>query len=196
MKIGIVVFDGFDELDAIGPYEVFRNAGWATDLVTLEPQERVHGSHGLVIVPHAVLGEGYDLVVVPGGGWNDRGEQGAWAEAQRGDLPAALRALHERGARIASVCTGGMVLAAAGITAGRPSVTHHHAIDELRSSGAEVVDARVVDHDDLVTSGGVTSGIDMALWIVERELGPEAAAAVADEMEHDRRGEVYRPTPT
>lgn len=187
MRIAIVVFEGFDELDALGPYEVFRNAGLDARLVTREPAERVTGSHGVAIEAQGTLDGSDDLVVVPGGGWNDRAERGAWGEARRAELPRALARLHEEGAGLASVCTGGMLLAAAGLLRGRPATTHHAALDELRESGAEVRQERVVDDGEIVTAGGVTSGIDLALWIVERELGREAADRVAAEMEHPRR---------
>jgi putative intracellular protease/amidase len=190
VRIAIVVYDGFDELDALGPYEVFRNAGIEARLVTREPAERVTGSHGLVIEAQGELDGSFDLVVVPGGGWNDRGERGAWGEAQRGELPRELARLHADGTPLASVCTGGMLLAAAGLLRGRPAITHRGAVEELREAGADVVEERVVEDGDLVTSGGVTSGIDLALWIVERELGSEAADRVAHEMEHERRGGV------
>jgi transcriptional regulator GlxA family with amidase domain len=85
-----------------------------------------------------------------------------------------------------------MLLSAAGITRGRPATTHHLAIDALREEGAEVVEDRVVDDGDLVTSGGVTSGIDMALWLVERHFGRELADGIARGIEHERRGGVYR----
>jgi transcriptional regulator GlxA family with amidase domain len=197
MRIAIVIFDGFDEVDAVAPYEVLQNAarGGAdaeVELVTLDQAERVTASHGLVVEPQGVLDGTYDLVLVPGGGWNDRADRGAWAEAQRGELPAALADLHEDGATMAAVCTGGMLLSAAGLTRARPAVTHHSAMDELAAQGAEVVDARVVDDGDLITAGGVTSGIDLALWIVEREWGKELADGIAREMEHDRRGPVRR----
>ena len=196
MRIAVVLFDGFDELDAIGPYEVLRNAALGgadakTELVTREPVDRVTGSHGVTVEPQGVLGGSYDLVVVPGGGWIDRAESGAYAEAQAGDLPAALADLHEDGAVVAAVCTGGMLVSTAGITRGRPAVTHHSALEELASEGAKVVQARVVDDGDLVTSGGVTSGIDMALRLVEREWGKALADGVAREMEHERRGPVW-----
>lgn len=197
MDVAIVVFDGFDELDAIGPYEVFANAERAgADLtVTLRSMEDtglLTASHGLQIQPDGRLAEvDPDLVVVPGGGWNDRDEAGAWAEAERGDLPRALAALHDTGTQVASVCTGAMILARAGLTDGRPAVTHHGAIEDLRDSGADVVDARVVDDGDLVTAGGVTSGIDLALHIVGREFGEDIASAVASQMEYDPRGSVH-----
>jgi transcriptional regulator GlxA family with amidase domain len=198
MKIAIVVYEGFDELDAIGPYEVLRNAGRAeVELMTVAESDLVTGSHGLAVRPQATLADGpFDVIIVPGGGWNDRSDAGAYAEARRGDLPAALRRLHDEGTVVASVCTGAMLVSAAGLLAGRTATTHHGAIDELRDSGVEVIDARVVDDGDLLSCGGVTSGIDMALWLVEREWGAELADEVAAEMEHTRVGTVWRSTRT
>jgi transcriptional regulator GlxA family with amidase domain len=198
MRIAVVVFEGFDELDAIGPLEVLRSAaaGGAdleVALVALDGAEEVTGSHGLRVRPDGRLDpDRTDLLVVPGGGWSDRAPQGAWTEAERGELPAAIAAVHRGGAMVATVCTGAMLATAAGLTRGRPAVTHHSAIEELRAAGAQVVEARVVDDGDLVTAGGVTSGIDMALWLVERHFGADLADAVAAEIEHPRHGEVWR----
>jgi len=199
MRVAVVVFEGFDELDAIGPLEVLRNAAamGATDLsvalVALDGAAEVTGSHGLRVRTDGRLDpDRTDLLVVPGGGWNDRGAHGAWAEAERGDLPAAIAAAAEGGAVVATVCTGAMLAATAGLTRGRPAITHHGAVEDLRASGARVVEARVVDDGDLVTAGGVTSGIDMALWLVERHYGAGLAEAVAAEIEHPRHGEVWQ----
>ena len=197
MEVTIIVFDGFDELDAIGPYEVFANAeregaDLSVDLRSLEDRDRVTASHGLRIEPDGRLDAADpDLVVVPGGGWNDRDDAGAWAEAERGDLPRAVASLHEAGTRVASVCTGAMILARAGLTTDRPAITHHGAVEDLRASGAEVVDARVVDDGDLVTAGGVTSGIDLALHIVSQEFGEDLATSIADQMEYQPRDSVW-----
>ncbi|HEX8120275.1 MAG TPA: DJ-1/PfpI family protein [Solirubrobacteraceae bacterium] len=197
MRIEIVVYDGFDELDAIGPFEVLRNAATVVEdvdvrLVGAEGGGEVTASHGLRIAVDEGLSGDADLVIVPGGGWNDRAAAGARAEAERGDLPRRLAELHAGGARVGSVCTGGMLLAAAGLTAGRPATTHHGALDDLRASGAEVIDARVVDDGDVITSGGVTSGLDMALYLVEREWGEALADGIAREMELTRDRRVWR----
>jgi transcriptional regulator GlxA family with amidase domain len=191
-RIDIVIYQGFDELDALGPFEVLRNAGLDARLVTIDGAPTVTGSHGAVLRPEGVLSEETDLVVVPGGGWNDRAAEGAWAEAQRGELPRRLAELHGAGIPLASVCTGGMLLAEAGVLQGRPATTHHGALEELRERGADVVEERVVDDGDVLSAGGVTSGIDLALWLVERERGRDAADAVAREMEHERRGGVWQ----
>jgi transcriptional regulator GlxA family with amidase domain len=131
-------------------------------------------------------------VIVPGGGWNSRSSQGAWAEAERGEIPARLAELHQAGTNIAAVCTGAMLLASAGLLRGRAATTHHGAIEELRAAGAEIVPARVVDDDTIITAGGVTSGLDLTLWLVERFAGPQTALVVEREMEYERRGVVWR----
>lgn len=195
MRIGIVVFEGFDELDAIGPYEVFRNAGLDAQLVSRDKGGQspvVTGSHGLRVGVQGTLDDSFDAVLVPGGGWNDRADPGAWGEAQRGELPAELARLHGAGRQMLGVCTGGMLLSAAGLLRGRPAITHQGAVEQLREEGAEVIDERVVDDGDIVTAGGVTSGMDLAFWIVERECGRDVADKVAREMEYERTGGVYR----
>lgn len=197
MRVEILVFDGFDDLDGLAPLRVLRGAAIAgapfdVALVTLEPVAEVTTSSGLRVVPDGVLGEKVDILVVPGGGWATRAERGAWAEYNRSAIPHAISRLHGDGAIVATVCTGGMLAQKAGITAGRPATTHHAAIDELRASGAEIVSARVVDDGTLVSSGGVTSGIDLALWLIERFAGPEIAARVETNLEYERRGTVWR----
>jgi transcriptional regulator GlxA family with amidase domain len=183
MTIEILLFDGFDDLDAFGPFEVLTGAGLDTRFVTIEPRETVRSSHEATIVPEGVLGDP-DLVINPGGGWNDRESGGVYLEARRGVITARLRARHEAGRRIASVCTGAMMLAEAGILKGRPAITHHSAIEDLKGFGADVREgARFVDDGDIMTAAGVTSGIDLALHIVRATLGEEAARAEAAEIE-------------
>jgi transcriptional regulator GlxA family with amidase domain len=136
--------------------------------MTIEPAERVRSAHGATIVPEGVLGDP-DLVLVPGGGWNDRSGVGAYAEARRGVITKALADRHANGRRIGSVCTGAMLLAEAGLLTGRPAITHHSAIEDLRGFGADVREGvRVVDDGDIITAAGVTSGIDLALHLIRR----------------------------
>ena len=192
--IEILCFDGFEELDAIGPYEVLQVAasrGLPLDvsLVTLETRDRVTAANGLRVEPDCVLStaDPPDIVLVPGGGWNDRDSAGAWAEAERGAIPDALADCHDAGTTLAAVCTGGMLLARAGLLSGRPAVTHAGALDDLRAAGAEVVDARYVDDGDILTAGGITAGLDLALHLIERLADAETADAVATHMEYERR---------
>jgi transcriptional regulator GlxA family with amidase domain len=191
MRFEIMVFDGVDELDAVGPYEVLaraaREAGWSVRLVVLpgRPLE-VLGHHGLALRAHGVLSSDPDVLVVTGGGWVDRSAAGIRAEVAQGDI---VRAVSERAGQgvLAAVCTGAMALAAAGLLEGRRASTHHGASADLAAAGAVPVEARVVDDGDIVTAGGVTSGLDLGLWLVERFAGADAAARVAAGLEHNRR---------
>jgi transcriptional regulator GlxA family with amidase domain len=190
MDIDIVLFDGFDELDAIAPYEVLRTAealgaDLHAELVGARGAGQVTAAHGTRLLVDRGPDEASGMLLVPGGGWNDRRPAGARAEVASGELPALLARAHAGGAVVASVCTGAMVLAAAGLTEGLPATTHHEAVEDLRATGALIVDARVVDDGDLLTAGGVTSGIDLALWIVEREAGIALARRTADALEHE-----------
>ena len=153
--------------------------------MTIEPRETVRSSHGATIVPEGVVGDP-DLVVIPGGGWNDRETGGVYLEARRGVIPEALRRRHEAGRRIASVCTGAMMLAEAGILKGRPAITHHSAIEDLKGFGVDVQEgARFVDDGDIMTAAGVTSGIDLALHIVAHDArrGRRARRGGGDRVE-------------
>ena len=202
MKAQIIVFDGFDEIDAVAPFEVLRNAAARgadiqVQLASVGGAEEVTAVHGLRMRPDARLLDGGsggrpDLVIVAGGSWLSGAAQGVRAEITSGDIPKALRQLHESGTVLASVCTGAMLIAATGLLAGRPVTTHHHAIEDLRRMGADIVQARVVDDDDIVTAGGITSGLDLALWLVERFVGSQTALQVEADMEYERRGTVWQ----
>jgi transcriptional regulator GlxA family with amidase domain len=198
MEIAILVYDGFDELDAIGPYEVFDNAASAgadctVALRTVDTTETVTASHGLTIQADGPLtAVDPDLLVVPGGGWNDRSTAGAWSVAEAGTVPDLIREIHHSGSSVAGVCTGGMLLARAGILDGRPAVTHSGAREDLEATDARVVDARVVDDGDVLTAGGVTSGLDLAVHLVEREFGEAVAETIKTEMEYEPRGTVWQ----
>ena len=199
MRVHIPIFDGFDELDAVGPYEVFRtaaNVGADCDVSLVAPatQEVVTAAKGLRVIPDGILpapsaADAPDLLVVPGGGWSDD-DGGVRREVESGKLPAAIRSHRESGAEVASVCTGAMLLERAGVLEDRPATTHHTAVADLRAAGVEVRDRRVVDAGAVATAGGITSGIDLALHLVGRAFGGDVAAAVAEELEHDRSDDV------
>lgn len=187
----IVMFNGFDELDVVAPFEILVSAGYQVELVTLEPCHSVTGAHGMTLTPGGVLGPRPDLLVVPGGGWVSKASESAWGEVRRGALPSAIAERHAAGSRIAGVCTGAMLIAAGGILRGRPAVTHRSALDDLRDYGVDVhPEARVVDDGDVLTSGGVTSGIDLALHLIEVDRGRDAALSQAARIEHEIRGPV------
>jgi transcriptional regulator GlxA family with amidase domain len=186
MNAEILIFDGFDELDVFGPFEVLAESFDAT-LVTLDGERDVRGDHGAVVRADGALSERPDLMLVPGGGWLSRSPEGVRAQAERGEVPAAIAARHAAGTTIASVCTGAMLLARSGILDGRRATTNPQALDDLRAHKAiEVVDARVVDDGDILTAGAPACGIDLALHLVERFGGPGRAEAAARDLQYER----------
>jgi transcriptional regulator GlxA family with amidase domain len=190
MRIEIVLFDGFDEIDVFGPFEVLSSAGFRVDLVAVEHPGVVVSMRGVSLNVSAVLGEP-DGVVVPGGGWLDRATEGSWAQAQRGTLLNRLVEIAPNTQWLASVCTGSMLLATAGLLTGRYATTNRNAFDELAPHVAEVIDERVVDDGDRITAGGLTAGLDLGLWIAERELGSNVADRVSRSIEYTRQGRIW-----
>ncbi|WP_214625923.1 DJ-1/PfpI family protein [Paenibacillus agaridevorans] len=206
LSVQIVLFDGFDLLDAIAPYEVFCAAAKYTDdaivveLVTAEGSRSVaSGVGGLKIEATGRLApEKAGIIVVPGASGDVVGDgpdsvPTILARAMGTELTGLVeRALERADVVVATVCGGSLLLAMGGLLEGRPAVTHHLGMDVLGATGAAPVQARVVDDGNLVTGGGVTSGLDVALHLVERELGPRIAHAVERLFEYERRGTVWR----
>ncbi|WP_213016693.1 DJ-1/PfpI family protein [Frigoribacterium sp. CFBP 13707] len=107
-------------------------------------------------------------------------------------LPDLMRrALAAPDTLVATICVGGLALGMAGLLEGRTAVTHTQGNNVLEATGTTVVRARVVDDGDLVSAGGVTSGLDLALYLLEREFGPRIAHAVEKLFEYERRGTVW-----
>ncbi|MGW4780975.1 DJ-1/PfpI family protein [Streptomyces filamentosus] len=198
LRVHVVMFDGVEELDFAAPYEVLSAARFFTPrpvevrYVSATGARAVTGAYGTVVRGLRPWDPGAaDVLVVPGGGYARRDDPGVWAEIDRGTLPRALAAAPRPGLTVAALCTGVMLLAAAGLTAGRPCTTHHRARSDLRRQGGLVKDARVVDDGDLVTAGGITSGLDLGLRLVRRELGADAAAGLEEMLEYEARGTVW-----
>ncbi len=151
----------------------------------------VRSAHGLQLTvdDQLTLDAVPQLLLIPGGGWLD-GAAGVRDQTES-ELPGLLAQLHARGTVLASVCTGAMLLAAAGLVNGRPAVTNHNALADLAASGADVrAEARVVDDGDIVTGGGPGAGLDLALRLVARFRGEAVAAAVANALEYRPVGPV------
>ncbi len=184
VTIGIFVFEGAEELDWAGPWEVLRawQSGWPDDGARVftfcpgpEPGPVVCAKGLRVLTDHTWdTAPGMDVLVYPGG-------RGARAQVGDDDLLARLRAAREAGTLLASVCTGSLVLAAAGLLDGRPATTHWSALATLEELGDGIEvrpDDRFVDSGEIVTAAGVSAGIDMALHLVARLHSPERAADV------------------
>ena len=189
-RIQILFFDGVDDLDPVGPLEILTAAGLNTRAVRPPGHATtVHTAHGLAIEVADELDDTAELVVIPGGGWRDA--NGGIRVQAAGALPQRLAALHAQGTVLASVCTGAMLLAAAGLVSGRPMVTNRIALDDLAEAGAVVhAKARVVDDGDLVSCGGPSAGLDLGVHLVGRLLGEAAGRQAAARLEYEPVGPV------
>ncbi|MFD4575194.1 DJ-1/PfpI family protein [Streptomyces sp. NPDC058417] len=194
----ILVYDGAEEQDFIGPRDVFGHAvhaGGAVETSLVRP-----GGPGEVTCAFGtriVVDQGWrpteaDILVIPGGGWAKPDGPGVHRLRSSPTVLDGLRRAHRSGVVLAGACTGVMALSAAGLLKGRPCTTHHLATDVLAQEGGELVSSRVVDDKDVVTAGGVTSGLDLALWMVTRECGAPVAARIEAVMEYEQRGTVWR----
>lgn len=180
--IDVLVFDGCEALDALGPYEVLAYGNLDVRAVTRDEQRVIRTSQGLELQAHSPRKDA-EWLIVPGGAWDARRDN-PHGEAASGAVGSFARAHRRRGGKLAAVCTGAMWLADAGLIGGRPATTHHQYWDELGAMGADVRRGeRVVDDGDLVTSGGITSGLFLGLHLVERLLGADARRRVETEIE-------------
>jgi transcriptional regulator GlxA family with amidase domain len=181
MNVAIVLYDRFTALDAIGPYEVLsRLPGASVAFVAAEPGPVRTDSGMLTVLAERSLAQAGrpDVVLVPGGPGD--------VVAHAGETVLAwLRAADETSTWTTSVCTGSLVLAAAGLLAGKRATSHWLALEELRRLGAEPVRERVVFEGKLVTAAGVSAGIDMALELVARVAGEKVAQAIQLGIEYD-----------
>ena len=190
--IGILLFPEVEELDAIGPWEVLAwwttahpEDGWAVTTLSRDGGP-VTCAKGLTVLAHASYADAppLDVLIYPGG-WGTRAQltderQLDWVRRQRAAVPL-----------LTSVCTGSLVYAAAGVLANRPATTHWASLDRLADLDPSITvsrDERFVDDGDVITSAGISAGIDMALHVVARLAGQERARTV-------RRGIQYDPAP-
>jgi len=188
MEIAIALFDGVEELDFVGPWEVL--AAWRHlypgDLevfLVARDNEVVVCAKGMRVLSHRRWDEisAVDVLIYPGG----RGTR-----VQLGDesIRARLRELHQRGTLMTSVCTGALVYADAGLLDGKEATTHWSVIDQLALLGRDITprpDARWVDTGDVITAAGVSAGIDMALHLVGRFGSAEKAREVRRSIQYD-----------
>jgi len=181
VKTSVLIFDGLTALDAIGPYEVLRSVpGWEVEFVAKARREVRTDSGSLGLSADRCLDEvdQADIVLVPGG----KGNRPLLAEEE---VLAWLRRLDQGSTWTTSVCTGSLLLGAAGLLEGRRATGHWLFLEQLREYGAEPVRGRYVEDGKLITAAGVSAGIDMALYLVGREAGPAVAQSVQLGIEYD-----------
>ncbi|WP_043672708.1 DJ-1/PfpI family protein [Streptomyces xylophagus] len=181
MQIAIVLFDRFTALDAVGPYETLARLPDADTVFVAERTGPVRNETGnLAIVADRTLADvpSPDILVVPGG---------PGQTAQMGNAPLLdwLRTADGTSTWTTSVCTGSLLLAAAGLLRGRRATSHWLALDDLKRFGVEPTGERVVTDGKYVTAAGVSSGIDMGLTLLGRIAGDAHAQAVQLAIEYD-----------
>jgi putative intracellular protease/amidase len=181
MQIAMLLYDRFTALDIVGPYEVLsRLPGAQTTFVAAQPGPITNDSRSFVLEAQDALSEvsAPDIIVVPGG----PGQRALMAD---GELHRWLREVHEHTTWTTSVCTGSLLLAAAGLLDGRRATSHWLALEELAALGALVTPERVVRDGKLMSAAGVSAGIDMALALAAELAGPEVAQAIQLGIEYD-----------
>src|SRR3954468_16764176 len=181
MDIALLLFPDVNALDAVGPYEVLRHLPDANiRFVAPEPGPQRTEDGALALVADQSFDDvtASDVLVVPGG----RGEV-----AIRDNERALewVRAIDAGSAWTTSVCTGSLILAKAGLLTGKRATSHWTALEELRALGADPTEERVVVHGKGVTAAGVSSGIDMALWLAAQLTSEEHAKAIQLAIEYD-----------
>lgn len=181
MKIAIALYDRFTALDAIGPYETLSRLPGA-EVVFIGCEQRIFRTDigALAVLAGASFADvdRADVLVVPGG---------PGTRAMMTDQPLIdwVRKIHATTQWTTSVCTGSLVLGAAGLLKGVDAVTHWGAMQELASTGANPVEERVVIRGKIVTAAGVSAGIDMGLTLAARIAGDEVAKAIQLGIEYD-----------
>ncbi len=191
VRVAILLFDGVELLDFAGPFEVFSAARPSPDssdrlmeVFTVAEQEvPIICRNGLVVIPSYTLESCpmADLLVIPGG-------QGTRMAINQPELIDWIRQVAAQASLTTSVCTGVFLLAKAGLLTGKAVTTHWGSIDRLRTDFPELdvrENQRWVDAGEIITSAGVSAGIDMALHVLDRIYGPAVAAATARGIEYD-----------
>ena len=181
MEIAILIFDGLTALDAIGPYEVLsRLPGAELRFVAKQAGLKRADTGALGVQADLAIGDLPDpeVVLVPGG-------EGNRPLMRDPEVLEWLRGAHESSTWTTSVCTGALVLGAAGILDGKRATTHWAFLDRLSELGAEPVTERVVEDGKVMTAAGVSAGIDMALTLAARIAGEEVAQAIQLGIEYD-----------
>jgi cyclohexyl-isocyanide hydratase len=190
VKIGILIFDGMTQLDAMGPFEVFARIPRARVLLVAKRKRAVEAQFGLRMMPHTDLRRcpKLDIICIPGGGGINR------LLLDR-ETVAFVRRQSKRARYVTSVCTGSLLLGAAGLLHGRRATSHWFSVPLLAAFGAKPSQKRIERDGKFVTAGGVTSGIDFALWMAAKVAGTQAAKEIQLMLQYDPKPPFRAGTP-
>ncbi|RCR65838.1 DJ-1/PfpI family protein [Larkinella punicea] len=195
--VAILLFNEIEVLDFAGPFEVFGVAGRHDDpkpfrVVTVAERGRVYARNGLSLNPTYLLNDHpkTDIVIVPGGG-GQHADGTPYGSRREMDNPAVLNWVRRTAATaelVLSVCTGSLILGKAGLLDGLAATTHFLAVDDMKKAAPNTelhLSERYVDNGKIITSAGISAGIDMSLYVVGRLLGKAVADETARYMQYD-----------
>lgn len=184
LTIGILLFPQVEELDFVGPFEVLHyinkiEPASTKVLLIAETAEPVEAYNGMKVIPDVTMANcpQLDILVVPGG-------KGRYAAMKNIVIQEFIQQQAQKAKYIASVCTGAFLLAEAGLLKNKKATTYHTAFAELAAYSVEVLPQKVVHEDNIVTAAGVSSGIELGLYLLKEEFGVAVAQEVADKIEY------------
>lgn len=190
MRIGFIIYDGMTSLDFVGVYDPLvrlKNMGFVRDLKwqVCALSSQVKDVSGLVLMATSVAQplDIHDMIVVPGG-------FGSRKLMKDDDFMAWLRTAESCGLKV-SVCTGALLLGAAGFLRGKKATTHPSALEELRKYCSQVIESRIVDEGEVITAGGVAASIDLGLYLCSRLAGRRAEERIRRQIDYPYLYDTY-----
>ncbi|GBR43380.1 DJ-1/PfpI family protein [Neokomagataea thailandica] len=179
LTFGLLCFPGVQQLDLTGPYEVFASVPNSSTHLLWKDLQPIRSATGLILTPDTTLTDApdFDVLCIPGGA-------GTNALLTDTEILSFIRNKASKARYVTSVCTGALVLGQAGLLSGKRATTHWNALDFLPHFGASIVKERVVQDDNIITAGGITSGIDFALTLVAELLSQEEAETIQLALEY------------
>ena len=184
LTVGILLFPRVEELDFVGPFEVLSYINKIRPestkvMLIAETAEPVEAFNGMKIIPDVTMENcpQLDILVVPGG-------KGRYAAMKNSTIQKFIQQQAQKAKYITSVCTGAFLLAEAGLLTGKKATTYHTAFAELAAYSVEVLPQKVVHENNIITGAGVSSGIELGLYILKEEFGAAVAQQAADNIEY------------
>ena len=185
LTIGVLLFPQVEELDFVGPFEVLSyinkiQPASTKVMLIAEAAEPVEAFNGMRVIPDVTMANcpQMDILVVPGG-------KGRYTAMKNTAIQEFIQRQAQKAKYITSVCTGAFLLAEAGLLANKKATTYHTAFAELAAYSVEVLSQKVVREDNIITAAGVSSGIELGLYLLKEEFGAALAQEVADKIEYD-----------
>ena len=184
LTVGVLLFPQVEELDFVGPFEILSYINKIRPestkvLLIAETAEPVKAFNGMKIIPDVTMANcpQLDILVAPGG-------KGRYAAMKNTAIKEFIQQQAQKAKYITSVCTGAFLLAEAGLLKNKKATTYHTAFAELAAYSVDVLPQKVVRENNIITAAGVSSGIELGLYLLKEEFGAAVAQEVADKIEY------------